>query len=269
LFGSHTLQAFQAQNMTAIAAGDSRLFAAGGFNGRVFVRDPGQSDWTLSLLSNDRFPPGLAGLSAIWTGHRWVVGSDIGIFHSADGREPWMYVDFGIHPTLFVGFAISGADLYASHGAGGGSLVTVSHDDGVTWQNLDTLFSVGIYHLAIHESTLFAGRVDGLWRRSIANPAGVPAGAPRPELGFAVAASPLVGDQVRFTFELPEGGPIAIEVFDVAGRRVGDTIREARPAGHGEAGWDAGRLSAGVYLARMTARAGHATTRLVRTAGRR
>jgi len=269
LFGSNTLQNFQAGNMTAIAAGGSRLFAAGGFNGTVFVRDPGQPDWSLSLLFNDRFAPGLAGLSAIWTGRRWVVGSNIGIFHSADGREPWTYVDFGIHPTLFVGFAMHGADLYASHGAGGGSLITLSHDDGITWQNLDTLFSVGVYQLAIHESTLYAGRVDGLWRRSIGNTAGVPRGEPRPGLAFAVAGSPLISDQVRFTFELPEAGPIAIEVFDVAGRRVGNAIRETRPAGHGEAGWDAGGLTAGVYLARITAAAGHATAHLVRTSGRR
>src|SRR5262249_14882791 len=60
----------QATGMTLIAAGGSRLFAAGGFNGTVFFRDPGDPDWTLSLLFNDQFAPGLAALSAIWTGTR-------------------------------------------------------------------------------------------------------------------------------------------------------------------------------------------------------
>lgn len=258
------IEALQASNMTAIAAGGSRLFAAGGFNGTVFYRDPGQSDWTLSLLFNDRFAPGLAGLSAIWTGRRWVVGSNIGIFHSATGQEPWTQVDFGIHPVLFVGFAQLGEDLFASLGAGGGTLITRSRDDGVTWQNVDTLTSVFTYRLAGHGTTLYAGRVDGLWRRSIADVDSSPGGLPPTSLAFAIAGShPVVGDGVRFAFELPEQGPIEIEVFDVAGRRVGRVIRETRPAGPGEVGWDAGRLATGVYYARLTWAGRQATTRLV------
>src|SRR5262247_3025542 len=61
----------QATNMTLIASGGSRLFAAGGFNGTVFFRDPGDPDWTVSLLFNDHFAPGLAPLTAIRTSTRW------------------------------------------------------------------------------------------------------------------------------------------------------------------------------------------------------
>src|SRR5262245_42874354 len=100
--------------------------------------------------------------------------------------------------------------------------------------------------------TLYAGRVGGLWRRSIENIVSGPAGVARAGLAFAVAGSQLVGDRVRFTFELFEVGPITLEVFDVAGRRVGDAIREARSVGHGEIAWDAGRLAAGVYHAWLT-----------------
>jgi hypothetical protein len=259
----------QGGNMTTIAAGGSRLFAAGGFNGSVFFRDPGQPDWTESLLFNDRLAAGLAGLSAIWNGHAWIVGSNIGIFHSATGQAPWTFVDFGLRPVLFVGLALDGTDVYASLGTGGGSLITMSRDDGGTWQNLDTLASVFVYDLARVETTLYAGRVDGLWRRSIANVVSVPpgGGSPSAPLTFAIAGAQPIGDRVRFTFELPDPGPIAIQVFDVEGRRVGDAIRETRPAGHGETSWDASRLSAGVYYARLTAAPGHATARLVR-AGR-
>jgi len=59
-------------------------------------------------------------------------------------------------------------------------------------------------------------------------------------------------------------------VFDVAGRRAGDSIRDRRPAGHGEIEWDASHLTAGVYHARLTAPGRQATARLVRVAaGRR
>ena len=260
-FGT-TITTFQASNMTAIAAGGSQLFAAGGFNGTVFYRDPGQPDWTTSLLFNDRFAPGLAGLSAMWTGSRWIVGSNIGLFTSTTGHEPWTFVDFGFRPILFVGLAKRGSDLFASLGAGGGTLIAKSRDDGVTWKGLDSLFNAFVYKLATVGDTLYASRVDGLWRRSIANVDSVPDTAPA-RLAFAIVGSPAIGNRVRFAFVLPEAGPIAIEVFDVRGRKVGETIRETRAAGHGEAGWDSSGLPSGVYYARLTMAGHHPTARLV------
>jgi hypothetical protein len=263
-FGDHTIQAFQATNMDGgIAAGPSRLLAGGGFNGTVFFRDPGQADWTVSLLFNDHFAPGLAPLNAIWTGRRWVVGSNIGIFHSATGQEPWAFVDFGLSPLFFVGLVLHGTDLFASLGAGGGSLVAVSRDDGFTWQNLDTLAAVGIYRLATHGSDLYAGRVDGLWRRSIGT-VSLPDPVAVSHLRFAVAGAQPIGDDAVFRFDLPASGPIVIEVFDVAGRRAVDTIREFSPAGTHEIAWSARALRPGIYLARMTAGGEHAVARVIR-----
>jgi hypothetical protein len=256
----------QSTNMTAIAAGGSRLLACGGFNGTVFFRDPGQPDWTLSLLFNDHFAAGLAALSAAWNGRGWVVGSNIGVFQSATGQEPWTFVDFGLRPLFFTPIVTRGTDLFVSLGAANGTLVALSHDDGATWQNLDTLAAALTYDMALQGTTLYAGRVGGLWRRSIANVVSVPDGGSHSHVSFAVAGAHPVGDRVRFAFELPRSGPIAIEVFDVAGRRVGDAIREVRPAGHGEAGWDASHLAAGVYLARLSAAGERASARMVRTA---
>ena len=263
---SNEIEADQAGNMTTIAAGGTRLFAGGGFNGSVFHRDPGETDWTESLLFNDHLAPGLASLSSIFTGSRWVVGSNIGIFHSITGQAPWTFVDFGLRPILFVGFAQNGNDLYASLGAGGGSLITLSHDGGETWQNLDTLAAVFIYRLARHGTTLYAGRVDGLWRRPIDSVLHVPSDAPPGRLAFAITGPRPVGDRVHFTFELPEPGPIAIEVFDIEGRRVGEAIHDSRPAGRGEVDWNSGPLAAGIYHARLSAARGSATVRIVRTA---
>ena len=263
LFGAHTLQDFQATNMDFITEGGSRLFAGGGFNGTVFFRDPGQPDWTVSLLFNDRFAPGLAGLNAIWTGRRWVVGSNIGLFQSPTGQEPWTYFDFGLHSLFFVGLAMRDTDVFASLGASvSNSLIALSRDEGATWQVFETV-PAGVYRLAIHGSDLYAGRVDGLWRRSIAT-VSVPDDTAPARLRFAVAGSQPVGDQVRFRFDLPASGPIVIEVFDVAGRRAADSIRGSWPAGPHELTWDARGLGSGVYLARMTAGTEHAVARLIR-----
>jgi hypothetical protein len=249
--------------VNGIASGGSRLLACAGPNGTVFFRDPEEPDWTLSLLFNDRFAAGVEPLSAAWNGRGWVVGTRAGVFHSTTGQEPWTFVDFGLHPLFFTAFATRGTDIFVSLGAANGTLIALSQDDGVTWQILDTLPFAQTYDLDRQGTTLYAGRVGGLWRRSIEDIVSVP-GERTSRLAFAIAGSQPVGDRVRFTFELPEASPIAIEVFDVAGRRVGETIREARPAGHGEIGWDAGRLAAGVYHARLIATERQATTRLLR-----
>ena len=259
----------ESTDMTAIAAGGSRMLACGGGNGTVYFRDPGQSDWTLELLFNDHFAAGLAALSAAWNGRAWVVGSNIGVFHSASGQEPWTFEDFELRPLFFTPVVTHGTDFFVSLGAGNGTLIALSHDDGVTWQGLDTLAFALTYDLGVQETTLYAGRVGGLWRRSIANIVSVPPGGAPARLAFAIRGSQPVGDRVRFSFELPAAGPIAIEVFDVAGRRVGDAIRENRPAGPGETEWDAGRLPAGVYLARLSATGERAIARLVGTGSRR
>jgi len=264
-FGSQ-MQAFSAGNMNSITVGGSRLFATGGFNGTVFFSDPGQTDWTLSLLLNDRFAPGLSANSSIWTGTHWVVGGGNGLYQSATGEPPWTFIDFGINLIVFTGFALDGNDVYASMGTGGGTLIARSHDGGVTWENVDTLFSQFFYDLAREGTTLYGARVDGLWRRSIANPVSVPPVVPR-RLAFTIAGSQPVGDRVRFTFELPEAGPIAIELFDAAGRRVEDVIRESRPAGLGGVEWSAGSMASGVYFARLNASGQHATARLIHIAG--
>jgi len=264
-FGSQ-MQAFSAGNMNSIVVGGSRLFATGGFNGTVFFSDPGQTDWTLSLLFNDRFAPGLNANNAIWTGSRWVVGGGNGLYQSATGSPPWTFIDFGINPIVFTGFALDENDVWASQGTGGGTLISRSHDGGVTWENVDTLFSQFFYDLAREGTTLYGARVDGLWRRSIAGVVSVPTITPG-RLAFAISGAQPVGGRVHFAFELPEAGPISIDVYNVAGRRVGDGIRELRPAGPGSVDWDASSLGSGVYFARLTAAGRHATARLVHIGG--
>jgi hypothetical protein len=256
----------ESTNMTGIAAGGSRLLACAGFNGTVYFRDPGQPDWTLSLLFNDHFAAGLAALSAAWNGHAWVVASNIGVFQSATGQEPWTFVDFGLQPLFFTPIVTRGTDFFVSLGAGAGTLLAFSQDNGVTWQNVDTLAGALTYDMALQGSTLYAGRVGGLWRRSIANVVSVPDRGALSHVSFAIAGANPVGDRARFAFDLPAPGAIEIEVFDVAGRRVGDAIREVRPAGHGEANWDASHVAAGVYVARLSAAGEHASARVVHTA---
>lgn len=253
----------QATNMTMIAAGNGRLISAGGFNGTNFFRDPGDADWTQSLLFNDRLGPGLVGLTAIWTGSRWVVGSNIGAFLSPTGDVPWTFSDPGAGHSLFTAsLAMHGPDLFANFGAFSSRFV-VSHDQGETWQLLD-IVPVPITGLGVRGNTLYASRFDGLWTWPLDDVTAVPPPLRSARLGFAIAGAQPSRDVVRFHFDLPAPGRAIIDVFDLSGRRVASSIDGTYAAGSNEVAWDARSLAPGVYHARLSAGAQTETTRLVR-----
>ena len=165
---SNVFEPNQASNMNDIAAGGSRLLGAAGANGTVFFRDTGQADWTLSWLDNTGIVPGLAALTAIWTGSRWVVGSNIGVFHSPAGQSPWTFSNVGLGTLFSAAFALRGSDVFAAFGNGFDAIIEYSLDGGASWHVVETLPATFIFDLAIKDGTLYAARADGLWRRSIA-----------------------------------------------------------------------------------------------------
>ncbi len=67
---------------------------------------------------------------------------------------------------------------------------------------------------------------------------------------------------IRVPFAVSEAGPVAVEVWDVLGRRVAVLAAGASEAGAFEAAVPAGRLAPGAYLVRMRAGAFEATARL-------
>jgi hypothetical protein len=261
-YGS-VLEPAQAGNMEAIAASPTRLLAAAGFNGDVFYRDDGDADWTESLLFNDHLAAGLAPLAAVWTGSAWLVASNIGVFRGDPGQSPWTYFDFGLHPTLFASFAQHGGLVFTSFASGAGTGIEFTADHGVTWQVLDALPFTFTFNIATVGNVMYAGRVDGLWRRSIATVGVPPAGAPA-GLRFALAGSNPVRDEARFRFELPAAARVRIDLFDLAGRRLAGGIDQALPAGPHEMTWQARDLAPGMYLARIHAAGRSEAVRLVR-----
>lgn len=91
----------------------------------------------------------------------------------------------------------------------------------------------------------------------------VPPAAP-PSLRFTVLGAHPIGDEARFRVELPEAGRVRIDFFDTGGRRVADGIDSVMPAGVNEVRWQAGRLPAGVYTARLRAAGRSESVMLVR-----
>lgn len=171
---SNIFEPNQSSNMNGIAAGGTRLLASAGFNGNVFFRNAGDAEWTISWLDNVGIVPGLAALTAIWTGSQWVVGSNAGIFYSAQGKSPWTFVDLGFGTLLSSALATRGSDLFGAFGNGSTAVIEYSLDHGVSWHVLDTLPATFVFGLATHGETLYAARFDGLWARSIATVAAQP-----------------------------------------------------------------------------------------------
>ena len=261
----NALEPAQASNMESIAGSPTRLLACAGFNGDDYHRDLGDPDWTFDYLFG-HVAAGLASLAAVWTGNSWLVGTNIGVFHSALGQSPWTYTDFGLHPTLFASFALHGGVVFTHFASGEGTGIEYSTDDGTSWNVLDALPATFTYNIAIIGDTLYAGRVDGLWRRPI-NPdtVSVPvAGAPG-SLRFAISGPNPVRDEARLRFELPEPGRVRIDVFDISGRHLPGGVDETFAAGAHEVRWRARDFAPGIYLARLSAGGRSAAVRFVRT----
>jgi hypothetical protein len=249
----------QMSNVAAVALGGTRLIAGAGVNGQVLFRDPGAPDWTLSSLDNVGLHPGLAVRSLIWNGFGWVVGTNRFLFTSVSGQEPWTLVDIGLGTLDHSAFAARGRTLFgAFHAVSNGVAfveIEMSQDDGGSWDVLDDLPGAFVYRLAMSRTTLFAGRTDGLWRRSTAT-VSVPDGSSR--LSFAAPSpNPAVGS-VTLRYTLSRDATVKLGVFDAAGRRVRELAVGAEAAGEHVTRWDlrdeAGQgVGAGVFFARLEA----------------
>lgn len=251
----------QASNVNSLALGGTRLIASAGANGMVFRRDPGDADWTISNLDNVGIHAGLSAMTAVWTGTGWVVGTNLGVFRSVAGQEPWTRTDPGLGSLDWVTFATQGHHLFAAFNVPLAAVMEESDDDGATWQDEEVLANVFVKQLAVSGNDLYAARGDGLWRR----PAGTTSVAvgTTSHLRFALAGPQPCRDVARLRFDLPAAGAVSIEVLDVLGRAVGDRLTGWWPSGPHEVSLDARRLSPGVYAALLSAAGQREVVRLV------
>ena len=251
----------EASNVNGVVLGGTRLLAVTLGNGLAFRRDPGEPEWTVSFLDNVGLEPGLNAFSAIWNGVCWVVGTNIGVFRSTTGQEIWTSSGLGLGPVNRSFFAVSGHRIYGAFDRTRDLVIMTSGDDAESWTTLDVFPSKFAFAIATNRSDLYLARLDGLWVNTPAV-ASVSGGRPAGP-GFTLAGRQPVGDVVRFRIDLPEAGSGSIDIFDVTGRRVADTIRFSQAAGARELTWDARSLAPGVYESRLTVSGRQSTLRLV------
>jgi len=269
LAGAGTWQPFgnvfepnQAANVNTLALGGTRLLASAGGNGMVFIRDPGDADWTISNLDNHGIHAGLQAQSAVFTGGAWVVGSNLGLFLSAAGQEPWTRVDPGFGPMNWTSFATQTGHLFMAFDVPTLAVIEESTDNGANWQNEEDFLNAFILKLAIGGNQLYAARADGLWRRPTGTLAAVADCTPQ-RLKFALAGPQPFRGETRLRFELPQAGSASIQLFDVQGRAAGGRIEGFWSAGPHQVTLDAHALSPGIYSAQLRAGGQHEVLRLV------
>jgi len=73
------------------------------------------------------------------------------------------------------------------------------------------------------------------------------------EFGLIKAYPNPFNDFIRFTFGLSKMSNVTITVYDVTGRLVASLVDDKLSAGYHDAVWEAGNVSAGLYLVRMEA----------------
>lgn len=241
----------QASSVNSLALGGTRLLALAGANGMVFRHDPGQPEWIESDLDNVGVHAGAAAQNGLFIGSGWVVGTNVGLFLSAAGQEPWTRVDVGLGPLDWTSFAAMGTQLFAAFDIAPGAFVAVSSDGGATWTDPEFFANTFIQTLATAGDGLFAARGDGLWRRTVTTTA-VPPVAAGSGLSFALASSQPFAGRATLRFELPRAGEATIQVVDVQGRAALDPVRRSWPAGPSQVTIDAGSLAPGVYTAVLT-----------------
>ena len=81
-------------------------------------------------------------------------------------------------------------------------------------------------------------------------------------LGFAVFPNPLNGT-ANFTISLPRGENVAIEIFDLLGRRVSSLPLGYRQRGEQVLQWNTRNMASGVYLCALTAGEQSVTRRIL------
>ena len=196
----------------------------------------------------------------------WCIGG--GVVHTIDGGAHWTAAVTG----LPVGNPRAFAAAYDGLPAGGLYLAAAAGPyrwTGSGWTALAdaTVPAVqfrGVEALPYRGLMRFATWGAGLWDYSTGSTLAVPGPGAGATLALALAPrrNPVSG-ATSMDYALPAAGRVTLEVLDVAGRRVATLVDGTRPAGPATAEFDASRLNAGVYFARLRSAAGERSARIV------
>ncbi len=256
---SHTLTTL------AVHPLDPDVVWAGTADGKVWVTTDGAATWTDATRENlpnrwvTRLAPDPTDPMVAYVSYSGLRSYDPipRVLRTDDGGLTWTDLSAGLPDAPANALAVDPVDpsvVYLGLDTG----PFVSTDRGETWEVLGTgMPAVAVFDLKVHptERTLVAGThgrsmfsldVSGV---TVASEPGAAAEAltlapafPNPTAGAAT---------LRYTLAAP--GPVALDVFDVLGRRVATLVDGDRPAGEHTARFDGSGLASGRYVVHLRA----------------
>jgi hypothetical protein len=193
----------------------------------------------------------------------WCIGASVA--RTTNGGVKWLAANAGLPAgnTLAFGAAYDAADGNRVYLAAAGGAYRWN---GTAWASIVDPAMPAVQFRAIEYVPAqgvmrFATWGTGLWDYNTGGTADVP-GARAGALALAPRANPVRG-LGRLDFTLPQAGRVRLELLDVAGRRVASLLDGEQAAGPASAAFDAARLGAGVYFARLATAQGTRSARVV------
>jgi hypothetical protein len=186
-----------------------------------------------------------------------------GIYRSTNTGDYWSSSYLFLPTTVSCLVAVGDKGVFAGLLEGGVILTT---DTGNSWFFEES----GLPNLEVHslmlglDGRLYAGTGEGLCRSATvltgistnANAIGPP--------GLDLHAHPNpFNTETMLSYDVPETGPVRLDVFDLRGRRISLIERSLHPAGSYFVRWVADNLASGVYLIVLETPAGRAATKVL------
>ena len=247
--------------VTDIARSGQRLMVAAESNGGVHFNDRGDPEWTRVSLTGGVGGAGLAASCFTWTGSAWLAATQLGVFRSPTGSSDWQFAGASSGPRLESRIVSAGDRVFLAANSLSDVLFQYSIDGGTSWMALESQPNY-VFDLLLRASTLYAARLDGLWRRSVAT-VGVPPIGGRPGVDLALVGENPVRGTAPLRFTLPASGRARVTVWDVAGRMVDVLLDEERPAGTHSITWKPVAVAPGMHFLRLDTPFGARTVRAV------
>lgn len=231
--------------------GGTSIFA--GINGNgVFLTTNFGENWTpVSSGLTD-----LHILSLCVSGTSLFAGSDgSGMFRSTNSGMKWTAINTGLTNYFVWAFAVSGTNLFA-----GGGGVFLSTNNGTNWNAVSTgltdMYSMNVNALAVYGTNLFAGTMEGVWRRPLSEMiTGVKETNGDLPAKFSVSQNypnPFNPTTV-INYQLAASSFVTLKVYDVLGREVATLVNGRQSTGYHNANFEGRKFSSGVYLFRLEA----------------
>jgi len=155
-----------------------------------------------------------------------------GIYSSANNGATWKSANKGLSVNTVLSLRAFGDNLFAGTDFNG---VFMSRNNGTSWAAFNSGLpdNTAVLCLCMSDSTLFAGLYgNGVWRRSIVNPALSPATSVALEKTSTIGEVIVSATPGGLHYTLPEAGHVSIKYYNLEGKLLASMVNHSQAAGN-------------------------------------